>query len=182
MEPVVQQRDEELVSRYLEARAEDAFRALYRQHSPYLYGLALRLCVGRRDDAEEALQEAWIRAARRLADFRWTSTLRTWLGGFVVNCCRERFRRRRGETAANAAPLAIARPADDGRLDIERLLARLPEGQRTVLVLHAIEGYTHEEIGGLLGIPAGTSKSRLSEARRALRQWRDAHRDAGDRS
>ena len=86
--------DEALVTEYLESRDEGAFRDLYRAHSPYLFGLALRITGGRRDEAEEALQEAWIRAAQKLDTFRWQSALKTWLAGFVVNCCREAQRKR----------------------------------------------------------------------------------------
>ena len=177
--------DRELVRRYLETRSEEAFRALYRTHASYLFGLALRVCAGRHDLAEDALQEAWIRAAAKLDAFRWQSRLATWLGGFVVNCCRENLRRRR--SAPLEAAEVASRDADpsDGalperaerRIDLHRLLARLPDGQRAVLVLHAIEGYTHEEIGRLLDIAPGTSKSRLFEARRALR---DHHDFSGD--
>lgn len=172
--------DRELVQRFLETRAEGAFRDLYRMHSPYLFCLAMRVSGGRREQAEEALQEAWIRAARKLPDFRWRSTLRTWLGGFVVNCCREQLRRAVELAEPDAAETLAVMPAPDGRLDLDRLLAALPSHQRTVLVLHAIEGYTHEEIGGLLGIAPGTSKSRLFEARRALQKLRDAHRKSGE--
>lgn len=181
------ERDGALVRRYLETRSEEAFRDLYRDHSAYLYGLALRLTGGRREEADEALQEAWIRAAQKLEGFRWQSALKSWLGGIVVNCCREQRRRRRPEGPDLQLVEGLAgRPdpegAIDGRLDLDRLLAVLPETQRTVIVLFAIEGYTHEEISGLLGIAPGTSKSRLFEARRALRDARQAHRRTGDAS
>lgn len=171
-------RDLALVDGYLAGREEEAFRSLYREHTPYLYRLALRLAGGRDEVAEEAVQEAWIRATAKLADFRWSSTLRTWLGGFVVNCCREARRRRRPETTGIEAMERdfstnhTAPPVAGARLEIERLLAALPDDQRDVVVLFAIEGYTHEEIAHLLDIPAGTSKSRLFDARRSLRRWR----------
>lgn len=173
--------DRILVERYLEDRAEDAFRALYRAHTAYLFGLALRISGGRRDVAEEAVQEAWIRAAERLDTFSWRSKLRTWLGGFVVNCCREQLRRRPyAATLELVEPVTSASPEGRvDRVDLEQLLASLPEGQRTVFVLFAVEGYTHDEIAGLLGIAAGTSKRRLHEARQALRALRETHRNAG---
>jgi len=176
---VTRSRDEVLVRRYLEGRAEDAFRVLYREYSPYLFGLALRISGGRRDEAEEALQEAWIRAAQKLDGFRWNSALKTWLAGFVVNCCREARRRRPGAGELALTELTVAeepsqQPSDGGRIDIERLLGSLPDAQRDVLILFAIEGYTHAEIGRLLEIATGTSKSRLFEARRNLRHWQEA--------
>ena len=184
--------DARLVAQFLTERSEAAFRLLYRAHTPYLFCLALRLLAGRRDEAEDAVQEAWIRATERLAGFAGRSALRTWLAGIVVNCCRELRRRAaaRRETperasaaletgsAAPGTPIAAA-AADLGgaadaalaeRLDLERLVAALPDGQREVLVLFDLKGWSHDEIGRRLGIPAGTSKSRLFQARRALRQ------------
>ena len=166
-------RDAELVRRYLARHSEEAFRALYREHSPYLFCLALRLLGGRRDEAEDALQEAWLRAAGRMASFRGSSRLRTWLAGFVINCCREIGRRQPPASDLDAmelaAPAASAPP--EAGLDLERLVAALPEGQRSVLVLFHLEGYSHEEIAAMLDIAPGTSKSRLFEARRNLRRW-----------
>lgn len=107
----------------------------------------------------------------RLPGFRWESSLRTWLAGITVNVCRDIVRRgiRERERRAGGPPDAPTVRPDIGALDIERAIAGLPEGYREVLVLHAIEGYTHDEIAGLLGIDAGTSKSQLSRARQALR-------------
>jgi RNA polymerase sigma-70 factor, ECF subfamily len=160
--------EREWVRRFLGARDESAFLALYRAHTPYLFRLAVRLCGGRGDAAQDALQDAWLRAARALGDFRWTARLRTWLAGIVINCCREQ-RRRAGRRAPVAEP-APFQPLEAARLDLEAAVLSLPDGLRDVLVLHVIEGYTHEEIGGLLGIAAGTSKTRLFDARAALRR------------
>lgn len=169
--------DRELVARYLDRRDEPAFRALYRAHTPYLYALAFRLLGDRGADAEDAIQEAWVRAAARLAGFDGRSTLRTWLAGIVVNCCREQRRRaavRRTEELPPELPAGAAdRPPNDpgdARVDLDRALRELPEEQRRVLVLFDLAGYSHHEIHGLLGIAEGTSKSRLSAARRALRE------------
>jgi RNA polymerase sigma-70 factor (ECF subfamily) len=163
-----------LVRDFLGTRSESAFVALYRRHSPYLFALALRLAGGRRDEAEDALQEAWLRATERLPAFRFESALRTWLAGFVVRCVREQRRRRhpereepRGGFELDEIAPAVAPPAP--AIDLERALARLPTTLRDVVVLFELEGLSHDEIGRLLEIPAGTSKSRLWFARRALR-------------
>jgi RNA polymerase sigma-70 factor (ECF subfamily) len=156
------------VDRFLAGREEGAFLAIYRAHSSYLFRLAVRLCGGRREAAQDAVQDAWLRAAQALPRFRWGSRLRTWLAGIVVNCCREQ--RRRAERGVPADGPASVQPADAARLDLEAAVLSLPDGLREVLVLHVIEGYTHEEIGGLLGIAAGTSKTRLFDARAALRR------------
>jgi len=165
--------DRALVDRFVRDRSEAAFRAIYQRHAPRLYQLALRLAAGRADEAAELLQDAWIRAARKLPEFRWESALATWLAGIVVNRSREARRARADRPASiEAVGTEPAGPAagSEARLDLERAVASLPEGYRRVLILHDIEGYTHAEIGGVLGIEVGTSKSQLFEARRALRR------------
>jgi RNA polymerase sigma-70 factor (ECF subfamily) len=151
---------------------ERAFRTLYRRHSPMLYPFALRVLGGSVADAEDVVQETWIRAVRQLGNFRWESSLRTWLTAITLNLSREVLRKRgRERTEEITDGMAIeSRPTRlSERLDLERALARLPEGYRTVLVLHDIEGFTHEEISRQLSIAVGTSKSQLFDARRAMR-------------
>ena len=175
--------DRELVDGYLEGRTEEAFRRLYRRHCPYLFCLALRLTGGRQEMAEEAVQEAWTRAARRLERFGWRSSLRTWLAGFVINCWRELRQERKPRPADPTAFRTATEPRVSlDSLDLERWLMALPDGQRQVVVLFAVEGYTHDEIAELLEIAPGTSKSRLFEARRSLRRRREAgSRGGGER-
>lgn len=106
-----------------------------------------------------------MRAVATLPRFEWRSSLRTWLCGIVVNCCREIARK-------GPPPAQVPRDArDDMGMDIERGIAELPDAAREVFVLHEIYGFTHEEVGDLLGIEAGTSKSQLHHARRALREF-----------
>ena len=176
--PLVEDRgasdDRRRVEELVGSRSEVAFRELYGAHSPYLFALALRLAGGRREDAEEALQESWLRAIERLASFRFESALRTWLASFVVRTTRELRRKRHPEREEPAGgweieELAPASAPAASTLDLERALEELPPTLRDVVVLFELEGMSHEEIGGLLGIPAGTSKSRLFFARRALR-------------
>lgn len=130
-----------------------------------MFGLALRLAA-RRADAEDALQEAWLRAVSALASFAWRSSLRTWLCGFVVNCVREQ---RRKEPATADAVEGGFETGIEGTLDVHAALRGLAPGYREVIVLHDVMGFTHEEVGTLLGIEAGTSKSQLFRARSALR-------------
>lgn len=168
--------DRELVETLLEKGAEWAFRELYRRHTPRLLHLVQRISCGTSSDAEDLTQETWLRATRGLADFRWESAFGTWICGIGVNVSRDHLRKRarRKEVKLTAVPdPRSASPRSllrDARLfDIERALARLPEGYRTVLVLHDIEGFTHGEIARLLEISTGTSKSQLTWGRRALR-------------
>lgn len=163
--------DRDAVERYLAGEGEPAFLELYDRHTPALFQFALRVVGGSTADAEDAVQEAWLRASRRLEEFRWDSTLRTWLMGFTLNCAREvlRRRQRRRRDGKAAAAGAASPPTTLAVVDLERALARLPEDFRIAVILHDVEGFTHAEIGRLLGIEEGTSRSRLHRARRALR-------------
>ena len=153
----------------LKSRDEGSFRALYARHSPALYALALRLLADRTHDADDVLQECWIRAVARLRDFAWQSQLRTWLAAILVNCCRELWRASREELDGDLADLIAPNEDVAVRIDVTTALARLPAGYRAVLVLHDVAGFTHEEIAQQLDIETGTSKSQLSRARRAMR-------------
>lgn len=168
--------DRELAAMVTRSGDETAFRALYRRHTPALWRLALRLGGGDEPWAEELVQRCWIRAVEGMAGFGWRSALSTWLGGIAINCARELWREGRawGETTLDEqwSGLSVSPGAPSNaeeRIDLERAIERLPHGYRQVFVLHDVEGYTHEEIAGLLGIDAGTSKSQLSHARRRLR-------------
>lgn len=174
IERIGHREDRRLAAEYLESRDEAAFRELYRRHSPAIFGLVMRLSGCRREEAEEAVQETWIRACRKLSGFRWDCSLRTWLCGIAVRCLgeRRRARSRRPEeelVAEELPPVPPATPRGD-TLDLERAIAGLPEKARHVLILRDIQGYTHEEIGRLLEINPGTSKSQLFRARRAVRE------------
>ena len=148
---------------------EHAFRDLYRRHTPALYRIVWRLTGGRDEDAADIVQDVWLRASRRLDTFRWEAALPTWLTSIAINCLRERSRRRPN----GDVPLTDEIPSwrsDERCLDLEHAIQALPPGYREVVVLHDIEGYTPDEIAGLLGIETGTSKSQLFRARRALRE------------
>ena len=165
--------DAELLDAFARERSDATFLALYDRHAAAMYALAYRMMSGRDADATDVLQEAWLRAIRRLPDFRRESSLRTWLCGFIVNCCRERFRGPLFEELADEPAVPSIGSSERralGMIDLERALASLPPGARTVVILHDIEGYTHREIGAALGIDEGTSKSQLSRGRDALRR------------
>jgi RNA polymerase sigma-70 factor, ECF subfamily len=167
---LTQETDQILVERYLRGRDEKSFRELYRRHTSALYGLALRLCESEAD-AQDAIQETWIRSCAALSEFQWKSSLRTWLSGILINCSREltrrRDRRREEQLPDDDAVIIATTPSE--KITLDQAIARLPNGYREVLILHDVEGYTHEEIGSLLDISVGTSKSQLHHARRAIR-------------
>jgi RNA polymerase sigma-70 factor (ECF subfamily) len=159
-----------LAERFWRYGDESAFRALYRRQTPLLYRVAYRV-VGNADRANDIVQDTWLRAAQGLPSFRWQSSLSTWLVGIAVNRCREEIRRTPDEVLArDELPEPPARNPDPWqRLDLERAIAQLPEGYREILLLHDVEGYTHEEIAQALEIEASTSRSQLARARAAMR-------------
>ncbi len=172
--------DQALLEAFGRQRDEASFRRLYRRHTPMLFAMAVRLC-GSHVEAEELTQEAWVRAVERHERFDGRSKYRTWLTGILINCFREaaRHHARRpsslddivegGSGAVIAAfPPKPHVPAEP--IDVERALSRLPEGYREVVILHDLNGYTHQEIASLLDIQEGTSKSQLARGRARLRE------------
>ncbi len=162
-----------------------AFEQLYRSHLGRIYGLCCRLCNGDKSRADAATQDAFVRAWEHIGSFRGDALFSTWLHRLTVNVVlgEKRLLKRwvsfedlgPGETddedsissAAQRAPVQ-----DVGlRMDLERAVARLPKGARTVLFLHDVEGYQHDEIAELTGIAVGTSKAQLHRARRLLKEW-----------
>jgi RNA polymerase sigma-70 factor (ECF subfamily) len=153
-----------------------AFEELYRQHSTRLFNLAWRMC-GTRADAEDLLQEIFLLAYRKLPEFRGDSTVGTWLYRLAMNRCLDHLKSR--QTRTNGATTTLDEEAMPGprrvpdggikRLDLERAIARLPEGARAAFVLHDVEGFQHHEVATILGITEGTSKSQVHKARLKLR-------------
>jgi RNA polymerase sigma-70 factor (ECF subfamily) len=163
--------DRELAERVMGSRDEAAFRDLYQRHTPMLYAVARRLS-STEADAMDAVHDAWLRAVDALPAFHWRSSLRTWLCGIVLNRVRElsRMDSRLVELAEDHLPDdPVELPRGVEGIDLENAIAALSPRYREVLILHDAEGFTHEEIAGLLGIQPGTSKSQLARGRRRLR-------------
>lgn len=151
-----------------------AFRELYDTHVGRVYALCLRL-TGRREEAEEHTQDVFVRAWERLSTFRGESAFSTWLHRLTVNEVLQA-RRSAGRRSARVTLVEdseslerVSMPAAPS-IDLTHAIATLPEGARTVFVLHDVEGYQHEEVGRMLGIAEGTSKAQLFRARRLLRE------------
>jgi RNA polymerase sigma-70 factor (ECF subfamily) len=164
----------------LAARGDrQAFERLYRLHVNRVYSLCARM-VGDRTRAEELTQDAFVRAWEKLDQFRGESAFGTWLHRLAVNVVlndRQTESRRRGrqdesvddvDTMAHGDVRAEVPPGLS--MDLERAIAGLPPGARKVFVLHDVEGYTHAEIGQLLGVTAGGCKAQLHRARLLLRE------------
>jgi RNA polymerase sigma-70 factor (ECF subfamily) len=157
---------------------ELAFRQLYKRHSPRLYLLVLRLLGGAEADAEDVVQETWLKATERLNTFRWEASFGSWLSAIGLNVARETLRRRGKREEQWLEDTDVAGPAPREKvdpMDLENAIRTLPTGYRTVLILHDVEGYRHDEIAQKLGITAGTSKSQLFHARRAMRAQLDGY-------
>lgn len=147
-----------------------AFERLYHRHAPRMHSLARRL-LGT-FEADDAVQDVFIRAWNKLDTFRAEAAFGTWLHRLATNVCLRRAEQAR-RVAFDELPDLDALPArarePDMRLDLANALDRLTPALRHVVVLFDLEGYSHEEIAGLLGISADSSKMRLHRGRSALR-------------
>jgi len=167
------------VERIRRAQSGDvgAFELLYREHSPRLYALCLRLKAGDRADATELLQDVFVKAWRRLDTFRGDCAFVSWLHRLAVNMMLETARSDQRRTARvlpmeDTSRLAGAARSSgvESRMDMESAIASLPKGARLAFVLHDVEGYQHQEIADQLSVTVGTVKAQLHRARRLLRE------------
>jgi RNA polymerase sigma-70 factor, ECF subfamily len=153
---------------------EAAARTLYDRYAPRVYAVVRRV-AGEDALADDWAQEAWIRVFRALPGFRGDSAFSTWIHRVAVNSALQGLR---GQSRHAARETTLSLPVEPAaspepaalRIALEQAMARLPDGMRQVLVLHDVEGFTHDEIGDLLGIAAGTSKSQLFKARAKMRE------------
>lgn len=178
-----QRSDAELVA---QARCGDreAFGELVRRYQRAAYSVALSV-TGRHQDAEDAAQESFMVALQRLDDCRNAERFAGWLLAIVRNRARNLIRRESLRSAEEIPASASAlgpgpdKMADisDLRVQLKEALAELTEVQREIVLLHDLEGWKHAEISDRLGIPAGTVRSHLHFARKALRArlagWKD---------
>ena len=153
---------------------ERAFAELVRRHQRRAYAVA-RAIVLTHEDAEDAVQEGFLHAFRALDRFRSDQPFGAWLNRIIANAALDLVRRRKVRDA-DELPDSLALPfrdpgeSDELRRRLSSALTELPDRQRAVIVLHDVEGFTHGEIGAMLGIPEGTARSDLHHARAALRR------------
>ena len=160
--------------------------ALYQRFSPKMYGVCLRY-AGTAENAEDILQEGFIKVFKKMGSFRREGSFEGWLRRIFVNTAIEHFRRKRylqtvSEKEENSIEGKYLSVLDDlAEKDILALVQQLSPGYRTVFNMYVVEGYTHKEIADMLGISEGTSKSQLSRAKVILqdmvRQFIDQNRE-----
>ena len=175
----VRSADVELVERI---RSGDgaAFEALYRQHASRLYNLASRM-TGAKGEADDLLQDIFLLAYRKIGSFRGESSLGTWLYRLAMNHCLDVLRSRQTRMGQqtesldepDADPVASPVPilSEVNRIDLERAIASLPPACRAAFLLHDVEGFGHQEVGTMLGVSDGTSKSQVHKARMRIRGY-----------
>lgn len=165
---------------------ERGFERIYRLHSQRVYALCFRMTRGNAAEAEELTQESFLQLFRKIGTFRGESAFSTWLHRLAFNIVLMRLRKRNYQVVSldemlepgegNAGlqkhiaerDLQLCGTVD--RMDIERAIEQLPQGYKTVFILHDVQGYEHNEIAAMRGCSLGNSKSQLHKARARLRQ------------
>jgi RNA polymerase sigma-70 factor, ECF subfamily len=151
-----------------------AFETLYQEHGPRMKSVALNV-MGNVADAEDAVQEAFLKIFRNVGAFRGQAALSTWIYRILLNACYDLMRKKKrrheetsleAESAADWRPSAV--PDHPLRLALEKSLSRLDARSRSIFVLFEVEGFKHREIAEIMKIPEGTSKNLLFEAKREL--------------
>jgi RNA polymerase sigma-70 factor (ECF subfamily) len=174
--------DEELVKQAIDGD-ERAFMALVRRYETAIFRLTIAL-LGHREDAEDATQDTFVLAFRRLQTLRDASSFPLWLRKLAIRVCL-RYRRRRTAEREFIEPLSGERESEilfradlDPESEVEkselrelvrRIVSELPEPFQVVIVLYHMDGLSYEEIAKVLGISIGTVRSRLARARAMLR-------------
>jgi RNA polymerase sigma factor (sigma-70 family) len=166
---------EDLIAR-CKAGDRHAHYQLYKLYSRAMYNVSYRI-TGREEDAEDALQEAFISAFRNLNSYRGDAAFGAWLKRIVVNKAINILKKRKQELMPAdeqwdvAEDVSIPEYREELTVDrVKKAIEQLPDGYRAVLSLYLLEGYDHEEIGQILGISESTSKSQLNRAKNKLRE------------
>ena|SRR5260221_1963167 len=156
-----------------DARAQ---KALFEKYSRRMMGICLRYAADR-EEAEDMLQEGWIKVFRNLQSFRFEGSAEGWMKRVIVNTCLENLRK--NKKMSNNVDIELVDEIKYTEINSSDVLSakellgminRLPAGYRTVFNLYAVEGYSHKEIGEMLGINESTSKSQYSRARAHLQK------------
>jgi RNA polymerase sigma-70 factor (ECF subfamily) len=164
-------RDEELLQGCRQGSLP-SFERLYEEHGARMKSIARNL-LGSVPEAEDAVQDAFLKVYRGASHFRGGSSFATWVYRILVNTCYDRLRRQRRRVVERPLPAKIAlAPASEPdhplRLSIEAALSRLDERERNAFLLCEVEGFSHKEAGEILEISEGASRALLFKARRRL--------------
>ena len=172
------EKEESRIVRAAQRGDPDAFQRLYARYKHYVYSLCMRMC---KDPvlAEDLTQDIFLHVWKKMAAFRGQSLFRTWLYRVTINMVLLHFRKHQigilslddetlqvAETVLlrNISPIHL-----DDRISLRHMLSLLSPRHRTVLMLHDVEGYRHQDISHLLGITSGASRSQLHKARTKMR-------------
>lgn len=151
----------------------NAFKKIYDQHSGTMYSICLRY-MNNQDEAQDALQEGFIKVFKNIGKFKFTGSFEGWLKRIFVNTSIEQIRKRKihlDVSEINTNEMAVTHTQETGGMDTDKmmlLVQQLPVGYRTVFNMFVIDGYSHKEISEHLGIHENTSKSQLFKARKQL--------------
>src|ERR1700730_13841521 len=175
--------DSEVIRRAQEGDA-DAFATLFHAHKARIYSVCLRM-TNNAAEAEDLTQDAFLQVFRKIATFRGDSAFSTWLHRIAVNTVLMHFRKKSltqvslDEPYSNSDGAKIRREygAKDNyltgcvdRVALSNAIKDLPQGYRTIFLLHEVEGYEHQEIAQMLGCSVGNSKSQLYKAKLRIRE------------
>lgn len=156
---------------------ENIFTKLYQEHSSYMYAICLRYTKNS-DDAEDVMQDGFIKIYHALESFKGDSNIKTWMRRIMVNTAINHYRLKQ---KLDVKPIdnevsevqnfndnnAISKMSTNELLDV---IQELPDGYRMVFNLYSIEGYKHKEIAEMLDITEGTSKSQFAKARHFIQK------------
>jgi RNA polymerase sigma factor (sigma-70 family) len=151
-----------------------AFELIYKMLSPKMYSVSLRY-TQQDQDAQDVLQEAFIRIYKNLSQFKFNGSFEGWCRRIVTNTAIEALRKK-GRVKENSTEVLPELPVDPKCIerlkyeDLMKLVRSLPDGYRSVFNLYVIDGFSHKEIGKMLGVSESTSKTQLYKARLALQK------------
>jgi RNA polymerase sigma-70 factor (ECF subfamily) len=165
--------NEEKLIRAVQEGDTELFAELIPTHKGRIFATLLGI-LKNTEDAKDLTQEVFLKAFRRIERFEFRSSFHTWLHRIAVNSALQAVRKadtRKKREAPMPVQVAAVSSGGDALLQrkLQRALDRLPEGMRRVLILHDVEGFTHDDIGDALGVTSGTSKSQLFKARAKMR-------------
>jgi RNA polymerase sigma-70 factor (ECF subfamily) len=161
--------------RLVQAGDKQAYNRLYKQYIGKVYGLCFRL-TGEKMLAEDAAQEVFIQLWRKIGNYQGDSKFSTWLHTVTSNITISYLRKQRGWlqrmfNIEDSVAMHEEAQASSAEVDLESYIVRLPERARIVFVLHAIEGYRHEEVAEMTNMAVGSSKAQFHRAKKLMKEW-----------